>query len=191
MNSASRVTCLLLAGLLSQVIGCGAFPEGLFGADPLAEEVEETWTPVYTPMTSIGVLLQGASNDPPDAAPSLEVTSGTVELDTDAVTITVGDTVYTGAVRTQTDGQETEGDGEEGTVHVPEVAEFTFASIHLGSDVTMTTKGNRICRCLRMATWLLTRPWMSAARGGAQARGEPAGWAAGGPVITLRRMICT
>ncbi|HOB74009.1 MAG TPA: hypothetical protein PKG54_05730 [Phycisphaerae bacterium] len=127
MNSISRVTCLLLAGWLLQVIGCGAFPEGLLDIDP---PEEDTWTPVYTPVSSVDRQLLGAPGDSPDAAPSLEVTSGTVEIDTDAVTITVGDTVYTGTVRTQTDG--------------PEVTEFTFASIHLASNVTVTTKGSRV-----------------------------------------------
>ena len=123
MNRTLRVTCLLLVSMLSQVIGCGL--EGLLGVE---QPAEETWNPVYTPVSSVGLLLQGAPNGPSNAA--LKATSGTVVIDTDAVTITVGGTVHPGTVRTQADG--------------PEVAEFTFDSIHLASGVTVTTKGNRV-----------------------------------------------
>ena len=123
MNRTLRVTCLLLVSMLSQVIGCGL--EGLLGVE---QPAEETWNPVYTPVSSVGLLLQGAPNGPSNAA--LKATSGTVVIDTDAVTITVGGTVHPGTIRTQADG--------------PEVAEFTFDSIHLGSDVTVTTQGARV-----------------------------------------------
>lgn len=120
----ARFAGVILSMALVTTVGCGTSLQDLLGqsGDTTQEKVQVASAgpltsvppPANNGLVSIGVL---------------DVTSGTVSIDTDARTITVGKTVYTGTVETQDNG--------------PEVAQFVFDSINLGADVKVTTAGSR------------------------------------------------
>ena len=155
----ARLASVVLSVVLIATTGCGSTLQDLLGqSDDVTQEKVQVAS--AGPLTS----MPPPANNGLSSIGVLAATSGTVAIDTDAHTITVGGKVYTGTVETQDNG--------------PEVAQFVFDSINLGSDVTVTTAGSRPLGLISLhdATIAATIDASGPSASGARRRGRQAGW---------------